>query len=66
MNPQTNQTAVLGIFMQSTQTINISDSITDEWTKYFIVAENLQQINNSTTLSLNVASLMGNNLNDFR
>lgn len=36
-----------------------------EWTKYFSTAEYLEGINNSTVISLNLALLMGNNLDDF-
>jgi len=61
-NPKTNKTAVLGIFMESNRTENSS---IEEWKRYFTVTVNLDQINNSTVLNLNLASLMGDNLNDF-
>ncbi|CAF3492226.1 unnamed protein product [Rotaria sp. Silwood1] len=81
INPETKVVAVLGIFMHSSQntstnetihtrkrrdTTNDSENITNtEWQKYFATASNLQEINNSAVLSLNLASLMGSNLNDF-
>ncbi|CAF1197255.1 unnamed protein product [Rotaria sp. Silwood1] len=81
INPETKVIAVLGIFMHSSQntstnetihtrkrrdTTNDSENITiTEWRKYFATASNLQEINNSAVLSLNLASLMGSNLNDF-
>ncbi|CAF4440468.1 unnamed protein product [Rotaria sp. Silwood2] len=81
INPETKQIAVLGIFMESNrntstnETIHIrkrrnniydTDNITiNEWEKYFATAANLNEINNSAVLNLNLASLMGKNLNDF-
>ncbi|CAF4380379.1 unnamed protein product, partial [Rotaria sordida] len=81
INPETKEIAVLGIFMDSNrntstnETIHIrkrhnniydTENITIiEWEKYFTTASNLQEINSSSILSLNLSSLMGDNLNDF-
>ncbi len=70
INPETNKIAVLGIFMESSPNTTINetteDSTMDEWKRYFAAAsENLQQTNNSMILSLNLASLIGDNLDDF-
>ncbi|CAF4232174.1 unnamed protein product, partial [Rotaria sordida] len=81
INPETKEIAVLGIFMDSNQNTSTNETIhirkrhnniydTEnitiiEWEKYFTTASNLQEINSSTILSLNLSSLMGNNLNDF-
>jgi len=43
----------------------IDSSTTDEWARYFTVAGDLREITNSTILSLNLASLMGDHLDDF-
>ncbi|CAM4820940.1 unnamed protein product [Rotaria magnacalcarata] len=69
-NSETGQIAVLGIFMNSSQ--NSSDEIGNtanatikEWVKFFTTAVELGKVNESTELSLNLATLMGNNLNNF-
>jgi carbonic anhydrase len=77
-NPRTSELAVLGFFMQSNQDKTLSEmknqsnEITDttnttnnEWRKYFTAAVTLRAKNNSTVVSLNLASLMGSNLHDF-
>ena len=56
---------------QQNTTVNKTDiyktenSTIEEWKKYFAAAENLQELNNSIVLSLNLASLIGDNLNEF-
>jgi carbonic anhydrase len=80
-NLQTNKSAVLGIFMHSTRDPSINGIIPyrqrnteiyttenttiDEWRRYFAASENLQEENNSTVLNLNLALLMGIDLNEF-
>ncbi len=78
MNLQTSELAVLGFFMQSNQDITLSEmknrstdisnttnTTNNEWRKYFAAAVTLRVKTNSTVVSLNLASLMGSNLNDF-
>jgi carbonic anhydrase len=81
MNPETSESAVLSIFMQSNRTTTTNKIIhaqkrdnniykttkttIDEWKKYFSVSKYLHDRNNSTILNLNLASLMGDSLNDF-
>ncbi|CAF1254402.1 unnamed protein product, partial [Rotaria sordida] len=79
INPQTKAVAVLGIFMNSTRHRNRTiytrkrrddiynaENITiTEWDNYFQAVANLTQKNNSVVLNLNLASLMGSNLDDF-
>ena len=80
IQPATNKLAVLGMFMQSIpeNTTNTTlqsrrkrdlqttkNSTSSEWMRYFTAAVNLQAFNTSTVISLNLASLMGDNLNDF-
>ena len=71
-NPKTSQSAVLGFFMQSNRETKSNTGLPKtenrtfhEWKRYLIAAENLRMINNSVILSLNLASLIGSNLNDF-
>ncbi|CAF1186774.1 unnamed protein product [Adineta steineri] len=79
-NIETLKLAVLGFFMESisnTSTSNIihkttatdiyktNNSTSEEWQKYFAVSEYLRVMNNATTVNLNLASLMGSNLNNF-
>ncbi|CAF0867440.1 unnamed protein product [Adineta steineri] len=77
INPQTYQLAVLGIFMQTNPNIhtdhlrkrrdysNTKKNTLDEWEKFFSIAGTLQQTDMSVILRLNLAILMGTNLNDF-
>ena len=66
MNPETHQIAVLGIFMESKPNTSLNENLTiAEWRKYFSEAGNLTRITDSTVISLNLALLMGTNLNDF-
>ncbi|CAF3441502.1 unnamed protein product [Rotaria socialis] len=65
-NPETGQIAVLGIFMHSSQLSsdgidNTANKTIKEWAKYFTTAVELGSVNESTELSLNLATLMGNN-----
>jgi carbonic anhydrase len=73
-NSLTNQTAVLGIFMQSlflnNQTQNntpryYDEDTRNEWQRYFNIAQTLDIENNSTIFNLNLALLMGESLQDF-
>lgn len=78
-NFQTNQSVVLGMFMQSNRTrngtksdeklnhhiLNTKSVTTDEWKKYFTSSENLKEKANFTTINLNLSLLMGNDLKDF-
>jgi carbonic anhydrase len=75
-NLETNESAVLGIFTQSKNEMahtrkrssdiyNTGNKISAEWRRYLTAAKNLEMTNNSTIISLNLASLMGTNLNDF-
>jgi carbonic anhydrase len=73
-NSFTNQTAVLGIFMQNlfltNQTQNNTPRFYDvdtrnEWQRYFNIAQTLDFENNSTIINLNLALLMGESLQDF-
>jgi len=73
-NSLTNQTAVLGIFMQSlflnNQTQNntpryYDEDTRNEWQRYFNIAQTLDVQNNSTIFNLNLALLMGESLQDF-
>jgi carbonic anhydrase len=73
-NLDTQQIAVLGIFMRSisirnatqNNTIGLYDAETrQEWLRYFDIAQTLQKENNSVIFSLNLALLMGENLTDF-
>lgn len=43
----------------------LEDLTSNEWKRYFSIAQNLQVITNSTMIDLNLITLMGNNLNDF-
>ncbi|CAF1077168.1 unnamed protein product [Adineta ricciae] len=75
MNPKTHQVAVLGIFMESVRNLTINETVEktarspsytiDEWKRYFDVAQYLKKPDNTTNLSLNLSSLMGDSLNDF-
>jgi carbonic anhydrase len=74
VNPTTNQTAVLGIFMKSlflnNETENNTSDLIDEetrmeWQRFFNVAQTLKQENNSTVFNLSLELLMGENLHDF-
>ena len=40
-------------------------AIEEEWQKYFVVAQNLTQENDSASINLILLSLIGSNLNDF-
>ncbi|CAF1585489.1 unnamed protein product [Rotaria sp. Silwood1] len=74
LNPITNQTAVLGIFMQSlffhnetqNSTVRILDEDTrKEWQRFFDIAQTLKAEENTTMMNLSLALLMGENLRDF-
>jgi carbonic anhydrase len=73
-NLDTQQIAVLGIFMRSisirnatqNNTVGLYDAETrQEWLRYFDIAQTLQADNDSVIFSLNLALLMGENLTDF-
>ncbi|CAF3332999.1 unnamed protein product [Rotaria socialis] len=73
-NPSTNQTAVLGIFMQSiflqNETEKSSVHLLDEesrreWKRFFDLAQTLTDEDNSTVVNLSLSLLMGDNLQDF-
>lgn len=80
-NPDTSQLAVLGFFMQSdpasdingalhtrlpTNDLPSSDNRTrSEWKKFFADAKNLEEVSQSTYVSLNLAALIGRDLDDF-
>ncbi|UJR15476.1 hypothetical protein I4U23_002419 [Adineta vaga] len=80
-NPETSQSAVLGFFIQSSYDLKTDEKIIlsslnndliqtpnktlNEWKRYFLAAESLEQTKNSTVLRLNLMSLIGNQLNDF-
>ncbi|CAF2823623.1 unnamed protein product [Rotaria sp. Silwood2] len=82
INPRTHQLAVLAMFMKSSRSIHMNESISshrmntndsypienntlNEWERYFSIARTLQHANISIVLNLNLAILMGTNLNDF-
>ncbi|CAF1381328.1 unnamed protein product [Rotaria sordida] len=74
INPSTNQTAVLSIFMQSAffqnettnNTVRFLDEDTrKEWKRYFDIAQTLKIEDNTTIIYLNLSLLMGKNLRDF-
>jgi len=71
-NPETGRTAVLAIFMKSTQDPNIEERFSndedltlEEWKKYFAVAGRLRNTKDSTVFRSNLAVLMNTQLNDF-
>ena len=74
INRVTGRLAVLGFFIQSDRmtannasvfSTEVGLSTANEWSKYFNAAAALEQINNSTRISLNVAALMGRNVGKF-
>ncbi|CAF0823543.1 unnamed protein product [Adineta steineri] len=73
-NSITNQTAVLGIFMKSVffnnetenyTTHSINEDTRAEWQRFFNVAQNLEEEDDSAVMNLNFQLLMGGNLRDF-
>ncbi|CAF1034900.1 unnamed protein product [Adineta steineri] len=73
-NPLTDETVVLSFLMQTQidEDIPLNSkhsffNATDEtkWMKYFDVAQRLRRENDSRRINLTLASLMGNNLNDY-
>jgi carbonic anhydrase len=61
LNPETRQTVVLGIFINSQPNITLSEDLTvEEWRKYPEEAGKLKVITSPT-----VSNLMGTYLNDF-
>jgi len=68
IDPTTGQIAVLGIFLESndeTNSLNTKESTITEWEKFLLAAEQLQEVNAPTVLTLNLASLMNTNFNNF-
>ncbi|CAF2726792.1 unnamed protein product [Rotaria sp. Silwood2] len=74
INPSTNQTAVLGIFMQSSfipsetqkSTVRVVDDDTwKEWQRFFDRAQTLKMKDNTSMINLSLALLMGEKLRDF-
>lgn len=61
-NPQTDQLAVLALFIQSNQN---GSATNHEWNKYITTAAKIGISSDSLMVGLNLASLMGNNLNEF-
>jgi carbonic anhydrase len=73
-NPLTLRLAVLGVFMQSVVLGNESDADTShffdeetrhEWKRFFDQAQTLKEENDSVLFHLNLAWLMGENMQDF-
>jgi hypothetical protein len=50
---------------RNTEIYTTENTTIDEWRRYFAASENLQEENNSTVLNLNLALLMGIDLNEF-
>ncbi|CAF4299868.1 unnamed protein product [Rotaria sordida] len=74
MNPNTRQTAVLGIFIQSSFVDNgtpsstayfIDEDVRKEWKRFFDIAQTLKIEGSTAIMRLNLALLMGKNLRDF-
>ncbi|CAF0865752.1 unnamed protein product [Rotaria sordida] len=74
MNPNTRQTAVLGIFMQSSFIDNgtpsstayfIDEDVRKEWKRFFDIAQTLKTEGSTAIMRLNLVLLMGKNLRDF-
>ncbi|CAF0851838.1 unnamed protein product [Rotaria sordida] len=74
MNPNTRQTAVLGIFMQSSFVDNgtpsstayfIDEDVRKEWRRFFDIAQTLKTEGSTAIMRLNLVLLMGKNLRDF-
>ncbi|CAF0769021.1 unnamed protein product [Rotaria sordida] len=74
MNPNIRQTAVLGIFIQSSFVDNgtpsstayfIDEDVRKEWKRFFDIAQTLKTEGSTAIMRLNLALLMGKNLRDF-
>lgn len=73
-NPYTNETAVLGIFMESLFVTNETENNSlhfydedtqEEWQRFFDIAQTLKEEDDVAVFNINLSALMGKNLNDF-